>query len=53
MALQHPPAPVPQTPANNLLPPLATGLTDQDRDRIEDALNQSVSANTRRSCASA
>ena len=47
MALQHPPAPVPQPPAQSLLPALATGLTDQDRKRIEDALDLSVSANTR------
>ena len=38
MALQNPPAPVPQTPANSLLPALATGLTEQDRQHIEDAL---------------
>ena len=31
---------------------MATGLTDQDRKRIEDALDHSVSANTRRSYAS-
>ena len=47
MALQHPPAPVPQPVANSLLPALATGLTDQDRKRIEDTLDRSVSANTR------
>ena len=53
MALQNPPAPVPQTPANSLLPALATGLTDQDRDRIEDALDRSMSANTQAMDASA
>ena len=53
MALQHPPAPVSQTPAHGFLPTVATGLTDQDRRRIEDALDHSVSADTRRSYASA
>ena len=53
MALQHPPAPVSQPSAHRILPTLATGLTDQDRKRIEDALDRSVSANTRRSYASA
>ena len=53
MALQHPPAPVSQTPAHGFLPKVATGLTDQDRRRIEDALDHSVSANTRTMYASA
>ena len=53
MALHHPPAPASQTPAHGLLPNVATGLTDQDRRRIEDALDHSVSANTRLSYASA
>ena len=53
MALQHPPAPVPQPTTHSLLPQLATGLTDQDRRRIEDALDRIVSANTRLSYASA
>ena len=53
MALLHPPAAVPQPTANRLLPTLATGLTDQDRKRIEDALDRSVSANTRAMYASA
>ena len=39
MALQHPPAPVPQQQAR--------GLTDRDRRRIQDAIDRSVSANTR------
>ena len=47
MALQHPPAPVHQTPAHGFLPTLATGITDQDRKRIEDALDRSLSANAR------
>ena len=46
MVPQHP-------PANSLLPAVATGLTDQDRKRIEDALDRSVSANTRTMYASA
>ncbi len=49
MALQHPPTPIPQQAAHGLLPVVtnvATGLTDQDRRRIEDALDQSVYANT-------
>ena len=49
MGLQHTPPPVP----NSLLPTLPTGPTYQDRKRIEDALDRSVSANTRRSYASA
>ena len=53
MALQHPPAPVSQPPAHGFLPKVATGLTDQDRRRIEDALDHSVSANTRTMYASA
>ena len=53
MALPHPPAPVTQPSAHSLLPPVATGLTDQDRKRIENALDRSVSGNTRRSYASA
>ena len=53
MTLQHPPAPVSQPSAHRFLPTLATGLTDQDRRRIDDALDRSVSANTRRSYASA
>ena len=53
MALQHPPAPVSQPSAHGLLLNVATGLTDQDRRRIEDALDHSVSANTRLSYASA
>ena len=53
MALQHPPAPVSQPSAHGLLPNVATGLTDQDRRRIEDALDHSVSDNTRLSYASA
>ena len=32
---------------HGFLPTLATGLTDQDRCRIEDVLDYSVSANTR------
>ena len=32
---------------------MATGLAEQDRQRIEDALDRSVSANTRTMCASA
>ena len=47
MALQHPPAPVPQPSAHGFLLTLATGLTNQDRRRIEDSLDRSVSANTR------
>ena len=53
MALQHPPAPLPQPSAHGFLPTLATGLTDKDRRRIEDALDRSVSANTRAMYASA
>lgn len=53
MALQHPPALVSQASDNILLPTLATGLTDQDREGIEDALDRSVSANTRIMYASA
>ena len=52
MTLQHPPALVSQPLANSFLPTLATGLTDQDRKRIEDALDRNVSANTRRTYAS-
>ena len=44
MTLQHPPAPVSQTSANHFLPTLTTGLTDQDRRRIEDAFDRSMSA---------
>ena len=44
---QKPPTPVPQTSTQGLLPAVATGLTDQDRRRIEEALDRSVSANTR------
>ena len=44
MALRLPPEPVPQPPAQTLLPAAATGLTDQDRRRIEEALDRSVSA---------
>ena len=47
MTLQQQPAPVPQAPTNSLLAAVATGLTDQDRRRIEDALDRSVSANNR------
>ena len=47
MALQNPPAPVPQPHTEGLLPAVATGLTGQDRRRIKDALDHSVSANTR------
>ena len=46
MALQHLPTPVSQTSAHGFLPHVASGLTDQDRRRIEDALDRSVSANT-------
>ena len=53
MARQHPPAPVSQPPAHGILPNVANGLTDQDRRRIEDALDRSVSANTRVMYASA
>ena len=56
MALQHPPEPVSQASYNSLLPVVAdvdTDLTDQDRRRIEDALDRSVSANTRVMYASA
>ena len=53
MPLQHPPTLVSQPPANSLLPAMATGLSDQDRKRIEDALDQCVSANTRTMHASA
>ena len=56
MALQHPPEPVSQASDNSLLPVVAdvdTDLTDQDRRRIEDALDRSVSANTRVMYASA
>ena len=53
MALQHPPAPVSQPSAHGFLPTVATGLTDQDHRRIEDALDRSVSANTRVMYASA
>ena len=53
MALQHPPAPVSQPSPHGFLPNVATGLTDQDRKRIEDALDRSVSANTRTMYASA
>ena len=38
MTLQHPPPQVPLPTANSLLPVVATGLIDQDRKRIEDAL---------------
>ena len=51
-ALQHPPTPASQPSAHGFLPTLAIGLTSQDRRRIEDALDRSVSANTRRSYAS-
>ena len=47
MALQNSPGPASQTSAQSLLLAVATGLTDQDRRRIEDALDHSVSANTR------
>ena len=47
IALQNPPAPGPQPHTQGLLPAVATGLTDQDRRRIKDALDHSVSANTR------
>ena len=47
MALQNPPAGFSQISAQGLLPNMATGLTDQDRRRVEDALGCSVSANTR------
>ena len=53
MALQHPPTPGSQPSAHSLLPRVATGLTDQDCHRIEDALDRSVSANTRTMYASA
>ena len=53
MALQHPPAPFSQPAADGFLPTVATGLTDQDRRHIEDALDRSVAANTRLSYASA
>ena len=36
-ALQHPPAPVSQPQNHGLLPTVATGLTEQDRRRVEDA----------------
>ena len=52
-ALHHPPALVSQPPPHGFLPRVATGLTDQDRKRIEDALDRSVSANTRTMYASA
>ena len=52
-ALQHPPAPVSQPQNHGLLPTVATGLTEQDRRRVEDALDQCVSANTRVMYASA
>ena len=38
MALQHPPVPVSQPAAHGFLPTVATGLTDQDRRRIDDVL---------------
>ena len=47
MALQHPLAPDPQPDNQGLLPKVATSLTDQDRKRIEDALDHSLSENTR------
>ena len=53
MTLQHPPPQVPLPTANSLLPVVATGLIDQDRKRIEDALDHSVPANTRITYASA
>ena len=53
MALQNPPAPVSQPPGNSLLPVVATGLTDQDRRRIDEVLDRSVSASTRTMYASA
>ena len=53
MALQHPPAPFSQPAADGFLPTVATGLTNQDRRHIEDALDRSVAANTRLSYASA
>ena len=53
MALQHPPAPVPQPTPQGFLPTVATGLTDKDRKRIKDALDRNVSANTRTMYASA
>ena len=53
IALQHPPAPVSQTSVHGLLPNVPTGLTDQDRRRIEDALDHCASANTRVMYASA
>ena len=45
MALQHPPAPDSQPSPHGFLPNVATGLTDQDRKRIEDVLDRSFSAN--------
>lgn len=53
MAPQHPSDLVPQPPANSLLPTLDTGLTNQDRRPIEDALDRSVSDNTQAMYASA
>ena len=53
MTLQNPATPVSQPSRHGLLPTLATGLTDKDRRRIDDALNRSVAANTRLSYASA
>ena len=53
MTLQHPPAPVPHPHNMGPLPTVATGLTDQDRRRIQDALDCSVSTNTQVMYASA
>ena len=53
IALENQPVPVSQPSGHSLLPAVATGLTNQDRKRIEEALDRIVSANTRRSYASA
>ena len=53
MALLTSVMPVSQPAAHGFLPTLATGLTDQDCRRIDDALDRSVSANTRTMYASA